>query len=201
MDASSSPDGYTTRGTLLLRLKTDDTQGRELAWAEFRARYGPVIAGFARKLNVRQQDIDDCIQDVLLGFYSVSPKFVYDPGKGRFRGYLKVCTFRAVRQRAGKIVLYKAVPLEQIADEDAEIDHLWRDVWAQEQLNRAIADVRDAYENNNTYQAFARYVIDAEPAERVAAELGMTSNSVYKAKERIAQAVRARLEALEHEEG
>jgi len=70
---------------------------REFAWDDFRKTYAPVIAGFAGKLGVRGADIDDVIQDVMLGFFAHSASFVYDPARGRFRGYLKVCTFRAMR--------------------------------------------------------------------------------------------------------
>ncbi len=194
-------DTYATRPTLLLRLNSTDAQDRELAWEEFRARYAPVIAGFARKLGVPYQEIDDVIQDVMLGFYSHSPTFVYDPAKGRFRGYLKVCTFRVVRTRRGQRLRFNAVPLDQIEDEDASIDQVWRDLWQQELLNRAIAATREAYRDKQAFRVFERYVINGEPAAQVAADLGLTVNAIYKAKERLALAIRAQVEAMEREDG
>ncbi|MGH7178184.1 MAG: sigma factor, partial [Tepidisphaeraceae bacterium] len=89
------PDA-TTNPSIFLRLKQSDTAPREIAWAEFHKRYAPIITAFAQRLGARSQDVDDVVQDVLLGFYSKSPTFIYDPAKGRFRGYLKVCTYRAL---------------------------------------------------------------------------------------------------------
>ena len=192
---------FGTRSTLFLRLKTSSARPRQIAWEEFRARYAPVIAGFSRKLGVPAHEIDDVIQDVLLGFFAHLPTFVYDPSKGRFRGYLKVCTFRAVCRRHGKRVKFRAVPLEQVPDEDVQVDQAWRDVWMQEQLNRAVEAVRQAYGDNNTFRAFERFVIKGEPAAAVAADLGMPLNGVYKAKERVSLALREQLKALEDDEG
>ena len=128
----------TTRATIFLRLKSDDTSTREIAWSDFRARYAPVIAGFAIKLGVKTQDIDDIIQDVMLGFFAASPTFVYDPSKGRFRSYLKVCTMRVLRDRAGKTARLRSVPLDQATDDSIEFDQIWNDVWEQELLKRAL---------------------------------------------------------------
>jgi hypothetical protein len=107
----------------------------------------------------------------------------------------------AVRSRSRAELKFRSVPLECIADEHAQLNHVWQDSWEQEQLNRAVAATRDAYAKNHTFQAFERYVINGEPAERVAAAWGMAVNTVYKAKEGVSLALRAQLEALQHEEG
>ncbi len=93
--------GHLTRASIFARLGSSGPGERELAWTEFRSRYAPIIAGFAAKCGASRQDIDDIIQDVLTNFLGASGEFVYDPGKGRFRGYLKTCTVRAAICRAG----------------------------------------------------------------------------------------------------
>src|SRR4051812_49863872 len=110
-------EAFVTNPSIFLRINQKEKRPRELAWTEFRDRYAPIIAGFARKLSVKPQDIDDIIQDVLLGFFAKSPTFVYDPAKGRFRGYLKVCTFRAMRDRLGRDVKFCGLStLEPVPD-------------------------------------------------------------------------------------
>src|SRR5687767_9982621 len=104
-------DDYTTSATLLLRIKQTDPEPRQLAWREFHARYVPIIAGFARNMHAEPQDVDDIVQDVLLGFYAKAPTFVYDPNKGRFRGFLKVCTLRALLKRLGQNAKFRGRPL------------------------------------------------------------------------------------------
>ena len=201
MPVNSSPSAYTTRASLLLRLNSAESGPREIAWEQFHDRYAPVIAGFARNLGGQPQEIDDVIQDVLVGFYAHSPAFVYDPSKGRFRGYLKVCTLRALQSRMRKRPRLKAVPLDRLQECDVEIEQVWNDVWAQEQLNRALTEVRDRYAGKKTFDAFHQHVLKARPADHVARELGMTIDGVRKAKQRITRALARRLKLMQIEEG
>jgi RNA polymerase sigma-70 factor (ECF subfamily) len=195
------PDPYSTRASLFMRLGATDVQPREIAWGEFRTRYAPVIAGFARNMGVPPQDVDDVIQDVLLGFFSHAPTFVYDPAKGRFRGYLKVCTFRAMKKRLGQNARFKSVPLQHVPEDDLELDQTWNDVWAEELLNRAITAVRKDHGERNAFRAFELSVLGGQRAEEVARSLGISVNTVYKAKERILKAVRLKVQEISNEEG
>src|SRR5580700_10430981 len=86
---SAEGETYETRASIFNRLKSTRTNDRELAWSEFRGRYAPIIAGFAKRCGASSQDIEDIVQDVMSGFFSVSEGFAYDPAKGRFRGWLK----------------------------------------------------------------------------------------------------------------
>jgi DNA-directed RNA polymerase specialized sigma24 family protein len=101
-----------TNPTIFLRLNQTDAAPREMAWNEFYHRYAPIVAGFARRLGAAQQDVDDLIQEVLLGFFATSPTFVYDPAKGRFRGYLKVCTYRALSRKKNAAYKIQGRPLD-----------------------------------------------------------------------------------------
>src|SRR3954466_3227277 len=134
-DASTNP-------SIFLRLNQVDATPRELAWDEFHKRYAPVIAAFARRLTARPQDVDDVVQDVLLGFFAKSPTFVYDPSKGRFRGYLKVCTYRAVSKRvAGK----RAPGNHAFVDVDPDslaIEQVWNEAWEESRVRRALEELR-----------------------------------------------------------
>src|SRR5205085_7778264 len=104
---------FSTSATLLLRLRPGGDE-RELAWTEFHCRYAPIIAGFARKLGARPQDIDDIVQDVLASFFGSSAKFRYDPGKGRFRGFLKTCTFHQLLKNKEQGARFDGIPFDQI---------------------------------------------------------------------------------------
>src|SRR5262245_20117363 len=108
MSSESSSSDYRTNISLLKKLNDPGTTVRTSAWEQFRRFYAPIIAGFARNMGARPQDIDDAIQEVMLGFFSASPTFKYDPAKGRFRGYLKACTFRALQRIAGQTARFKA---------------------------------------------------------------------------------------------
>ena len=105
MPPEAQHSGYTTRASIFLRLQSDDAQLRELSWQQFHDRYAPVIAGFARNAGLRGDAIQDVIQDVLTGFFQAAPKFQYDPGKGRFRGYLKKATITTIKKAVSSRML------------------------------------------------------------------------------------------------
>jgi RNA polymerase sigma factor (sigma-70 family) len=191
-----SPENPPTNPTIFLRLNQADPVPREMAWEEFRARYAPVIAGFARRLGARPQDVDDVIQDVMLGFYAKSPTFVYDPGKGRFRGYLKVCTFRALRRRIGNEARLQGKPLDEVDPEAVAVEQVWSDVWEHEQLRRLLEEVRQTMGHTKTFRAFELFVVFDQPAQAVAEKLGMHINSVYRAKEQVTRLLQEKAAAL-----
>ena len=192
--------GITTNPSIFLRLRQSDPTPREFAWEEFHGRYAPIIAGFAHRLGARQQDLDDIVQDVLLGFFSTSPSFVYDPAKGRFRGYLKVCTYRALRSHVGKEVQFGGVPLDQVDPEAVAIEHVWKDVWAQELLSRAVEELRGKMGETKTFQAFEQYVALNQPAQRVADNLGVHIMTVYQSKKQITRLLRETVKRLNEED-
>src|SRR5262249_15809742 len=71
-------------------------------WRTFVARYGPKISGWCRQWRLQQADVENVTQDVLCKLVRVLPNFVYDPGKGTFRGWLKTVTDNAVKESLKK---------------------------------------------------------------------------------------------------
>jgi len=189
-----------TNPTIFLRLKNSQPAPRELAWNDFHQRYAPIIAGFARRLGAQQQDIDDVVQDVLLGFFAKAPTFVYDPGKGRFRGYLKVCTYRALGRRLGKNSKFQGRPLDQVDPDELAVDQVWNDLWEQELVRRALDEIRQQMGQTKTFLAFEQYVVYDKAAQDVATNLGMHLNSVYRAKEQITRQIQERVQSFGDED-
>lgn len=188
--------GTSTNPTIFLRLKATDEAPREIAWSQFAVRYVPIINSFARRFGARQQDIDDVVQDVMLGFFLKSPTFVYDPSKGRFRSYLKVCAYRALRKRMGKDLKVAGRPLDQVDENEMAIEQLWNDVWEQDKLRRALDAVRASMGETKTYRAFEQYVVFNNSADVVAESLEMHINSVYRAKEQVTKLLQEKVASI-----
>ncbi len=184
-----------------MRLKQDGPS-RDVAWADFRVKYAPIIAGFARNLGVATQEADDLIQEVMTGFYAAQPRFTYDPARGRFRGYLKTCVVHLLshRARSGRLVI-DGRPVEIVDPVDKRVEDAWETSWEREQMLRAIEEVRRHYEDNATFRAFYRVAIDGKDAADVAAELGMSVESVYQSKSRCTARLRSTMQQLEDDEG
>jgi RNA polymerase sigma factor (sigma-70 family) len=195
---STSPDD--TRRSLLLRLRETGPE-REVAWAEFHDLYAPVISGFARRMGAHPREIDDLLQEVLKSFFCVTPEFLYNPAAGRFRGYLKTCVWNKLnqlRRRQGREI---AGSRESAALDDIAVETVWNDVWETEKLGRALAIVRQNYSTDaarqRTFRAFEMCTLLERPTEQVAAELGLSPQSVRTARSRVSRALRAAFEKLE----
>jgi len=200
--ASPNLPGDLTRASLFVRLKQDGSE-REIAWTEFHHLYAPVIAGFARRMGARAQDVDDLVQDVMNGFFRASPEFVYNPSAGRFRGYLKTCVWNKLaelrRKRFGEIAGLAAGNL--VDPDDVAVEAVWNDVWETEKLGRALAAVRQRYANNaqrqRTFRAFEMCTLLERPFEQVALELGISVESVRAAKSRVSRALREEFDRVD----
>ncbi|MCX7419396.1 MAG: sigma-70 family RNA polymerase sigma factor [Planctomycetia bacterium] len=189
-----------TRASIFARLSSSTVPEREQAWAEFRARYAPIIAGFAAKCGASRQDIDDIIQDVLTNFFSASGEFIYDSTKGRFRGYLKTCTVRAAIRRAGKNARFRGVPLDEIPQAELAVEPIWNDEWEQQLVSQALRIVREQCQNSVAFRAFEQYVLLDRSAEIVAKELETSVNNVHQAKTRITQQLRDTVQRIRESE-
>src|SRR5688572_472420 len=193
--APPPPPDMATRPSVFVRLKGDDAQPRELAWQEFYERYAPLIAGYARRQGVTAEQAEETVQDVMMGFFAASPKFVYDPSRGHFRSYLRTCVRRALRRlregdrahRTGDVPLDEIDVADPRADESADA-RLWDDLWERQRLHRILDHVREHYRRKGrveTFLAFERNVLFGEAPEKIAADLGISVASVHMAKMRV----------------
>lgn len=181
------------------RLKADDTTRREVAWSSFQIKYGRIIGGFARKLGVKPTEIDDVVQDVSMQFFQNSQTFEYDPSRGRFRGYLKTITYRTIRDRHRSLRTQSGASLDEIDPADPRIEAEWNEVWDRERLSLAVEAVAIQYDRNRTFQAFEQHVLGGVEAEVVAQQLNMSLESVYKASQRVKQALKEMVKRMDDE--
>ena len=88
-----------------------------------------------------------------------------------------------------------------MAEAEGTFDALWDAEWESRLLERGMAKVRQYYKDGRTFEAFERaFVLNQEP-EVVAAELGMSRESVYQAKTRVLARLRVELEGIGEELG
>ena len=198
------PSSPVTRASLLLRLNHDGP-AREIAWTEFYDTYAPIITGFARRIGADRTEAEDLVQEVLRGFFAASPQFSYDPSRGRFRGYLKACVWHKMTENRRRRRRDATAVAESSLPDASESDQLWNDVWETEKLHRAINSVRERYsgtaEKQRTFRAFEMCALLDRSAEAVAAQLGMSAESVRAAKSRVGRALREAFDLLDRTTG
>lgn len=183
----------TTQASIFVKLRTQDPERREFSWAHFDRIYSPYIRGYASSLGVRGDSLDEIVQRVLFSFFSVSPRFQYEPDtKGRFRAYLAYAVRSAVYRLWSE--QGKAQQLEEY-DAAAPEDDEARKAWERVALSRALDEARASFEPR-TFEAFYLFSRLGVPTEEVAARLGMSLDSVHQANRRVRLRVREAMERL-----
>ncbi len=190
---SESPE---TRLSLLVRIR--DVRDEE-AWAEFVEIYAPLVYRLARKDGLQDADAADVTQDVLRAVVGAAGQFVYDPGRGTFRGWLftvarnRLRRFAAERRRraaggsAGEVLDAQPAPEEQAH---------WEREYEQRLFEWAAAKVRDRF-REATWEAFWRTAVQGQEPAAVAKALGVSVGAVYIAKNRVLARIKQEVLRLE----
>lgn len=161
--------------------------------------YQPLLRSWSLKAGVPLADADDLIQEVLLVVFREIGQFERRT-TGAFRSWLRTILvhrirahFRARQQRptaTGDSDFLQR--LDELEAPDSSLSQLWDrehdEHVAAALLRRVQGDFAPA-----TWLAFQRYVLEGNPAEGVAAELGLSLNSVLLAKSRVLKRLREEL--------
>jgi RNA polymerase sigma-70 factor (ECF subfamily) len=195
-----------TRASIFVKLNGADPAPRELAWKQFYEFYAPVVSGYARQRGASPQQADEVVQNVISGFFEASPRFVYDPSRGRFRAYLRTCATHALERIRSASRASHPVPVEEMeaTPVESENDELWDRLWRQQILRRALDLAREHYSlkgNPNTFLAFEKNVLEGVSAQQCADDLGINVASVHQAKTRVTEKLKEIRAILTEEEG
>ena len=160
---------------------------REMAWEEFRAKYGPVIAGFAKNLGAHQPGYRRRgSRTSCWGSSQNHPRLFMIRQKGAFRGYLSSDTVQcAGKSRVGQNAKFMGLPLDDQVDPAAPaIENTWEQEWQQQQLKLRTGkcSASATREEQHLPRRFELLVLVAEPVEQVAEKLHMSPDSIYQAK-------------------
>jgi RNA polymerase sigma-70 factor, ECF subfamily len=170
--------------------------GEQEAWFRFVELYTPLIYYWARKTGLDPADASDLVQDVFLVLARTLPHFQYDPHQS-FRGWLRMVTLNKWRERRRR----RAIPIDGDAEVDAvqahseALESQWDSEYCTHLIGRAL-DLMRAEFQPKTWMACWEHVVSGKSAAEVAAELGITTDSVYAAKSRVLKRLRQELSGL-----
>ena len=207
----TEPDNPHPTQTHLLR-QVRDAQNHQ-AWADFHRIYAPLISAFLQRMGLTDADQDDAAQEILMAAHEALRTGKYDPAKGRFRAWLygvarnKALVAHRNRRRPSRVQAAQREDgidlLGGIADPRQEAERcIWEQEWRYAILAEAMRQVRAGL-GDKVFEVFVRYGVERRPADSVAAELGISTSSVYVYKKRALDAVRqwvARYECDEAED-
>lgn len=190
-----------TRPSLLARLHD---HGDPVAWSEFVEIYGPLVYSYGRHRGLQDADASDLVQDVLRSVAAASGRFVYDPERGSFRGWLLAITRNALRRSARRAAdrvspeggSTHALRMAELPDDDAGDEQRWEREHRERLFAWAAERVRTRVQPT-TWEAFWKTAVEHQPAEAVAQALGISAGAVYIARSRVLARMREAIDALE----
>lgn len=189
-----------TSTTLLRDIASGSDHAR---WADFAARYRPMMEAFMQK-RFPDLESEDAIQETLMALARVLPSYRYVPGEtGYFHNYLTGILWhkalnmrRAKRRREGLLERYGE---DMAAAGDAGHDAAdeardRRSAILEIALRQLLAD--DSILERNRL-IFRRVAMDGEKPDAVAEAFGVTRAAVDQTKKRLTDRLRALVKALE----
>ena len=186
---------FTTRPDVIRSLKDSQSQ----VWETFFTAYSSLIRLHGKDCGLKNEHLDDLIQDVMIAVSKNSSNFQYDPAKGRFRDYLK----RIIRAKAADILrryykkesfcvhipesspLLEEVPYESLSPDEA-LDDQFMDVWENVFLKNCLKCLKEEISPKH-YQIFYMLEIQKIPPSKVASFSGLSLVSIYSIRSRIEQ--------------
>ena len=154
------------------------TDGDEISWGKFYEIYSPLICYCGREWGLSETEIDELVQDVMVGFFMGTKTFRYDRSKGKFRSYLqeiaKTKIFAILKKRpSGAGEQFANVSLMEFA-----FDEKWDSEWHNYLCAEAFKLLKKEMEELS-YRSFCMYAMENRPPAEVAKELGISVNAVY----------------------
>lgn len=186
-----------TRHTLICR--ACDT-GDQAAWMEFDRIYRRFIVFILGQLGVEREDIDDLTQQIMLALTRDLPG--YDRQKAGFRTWLSAVIRHAAlahlqRQRKARQRVTLAGSNPEACGtgfNEPEIDRRIENEWATYLANLAMERVREKFQGS-AMEVFGRS-LDGSSVEKIAAETGLTTASVYTLRKRVKKRLYLEIRAL-----
>jgi RNA polymerase sigma-70 factor (ECF subfamily) len=158
------------------------------SWLEFDARFRPIVRGFALKLGLSEADADDVTQEAMSRFVKYYRQGKYDRTRGRLSSWLIAIAQNCIADLRQRHVVRKEHRGESaIADlsETNSLEALWAEESRRVILEHAMRELKEATRlDARTIAAFEMIAFDQKPPAEIAAEIGMSVDSVYAAKNR-----------------
>jgi len=174
--------------SLLDRLKVARSDASE--WKQFELMYLPLIRRWVSRIPGLGSEVDDVTQEVLLVLVREIPRFERQR-LGSFRAWLRQVTVNRVRVYRRQHFRQPAMArdqtdgyLDQIADSNSVLAKQFDQEHDKHICATLLAAVRPDF-NQETWDAFQQFALEARTAADVARELGLTVNAVIKAKARV----------------
>ena len=179
--------------SLLDRLKAARPDASD--WNRLQGVYLPLIERWLGRVPGLGNESADLAQEVLVVVFREVPRFDRQR-EGSFRAWLRQVTVNKIRNYRRQRHRRPAVGLdltdgflERLSDANDDLAREWDRDHDKHVVEKLLAVVQRDF-TPATWKAFQRFGVEGVPAERVAAELGLSENAVILAKSRVLKRLR-----------
>lgn len=200
----SDKSEFQTSISLIARVR-DRTDGE--SWREFYQFYHPLLTRYLRRLGLKEESVNDVVQDVFVRLLQALPKFELDGKRGRFRSYLWKLTYSGLIDEARRVKARRQAEEEWInrflVSDEAESRKLHEElneINYREIIDKALPRVRSVT-SKQAWTCFEQRLLRDRPGSEIAAELGIPAKSVFVYASRVLKAVREQCTVIAEELG
>ena len=170
-------------------------QRNESAWERFYDFYAPLIRLHGHDCGLKNENLEDLIQNVMITLSAQLPEFDYDPSKGRFRDYLR----RIIRARAfdmlRKIYRQERIPYEP-GDEGGN-NNWFEEEWRGYLLKQSLEQLKDEVSLHH-YQIFFLLNIRHYKVKELAEYYRVPAVTIYTIRNRVEAKLREIVRKLDN---
>ena len=182
------PVHLTRTSTILLNGLKDSSD--PVAWSEFDSRYRPILLTVARRLGLHGADAEDAVQETMTTFMLAYRQEKYERDKGRLRDWLYGMARHKIREIQRKLSK-KELPFSGHHEDNNRLDeiedHRVKAVWDQEWNHAILRQALDQLKldvSPRMCDIFDLYVLQQWPVQRIASQLKVSHDVIYKTKSR-----------------
>lgn len=181
------------------------------SWSRLVTTFGPIVYGWSRTSGIGETDSADLVQEVFLTVARGIGSFERQKETGSFRSWLATITRSRVRDHlrqqarrtanavggtdAWQDLQQQADPLLHADGEELGGSSISLDT-AERSLSQQVLESVSVEFEAKTWNAFWQTTVEGRSVAEVAADLGMSSASVYQARSRVLRRLRQRLSEL-----
>lgn len=172
----------------------------QTVWGEFDARFRPILRAFAIRTGLGEADADDVTQETLTRFMSAYRKGNYERDRGRLSSWIIAIAQNCIRDLrrglAGRLERRGESAFVEVLDSN-ELESIWDEECRRALLQLGLRELREETRTDpRTIRAFEMLALEKCDAGQVAAEMQMSVDSVYMAKNRCLNQLREIMERL-----
>jgi len=190
-----------TRETLLIRLRDPED---DASWVEFAELYTPLLYAYCRKREISLSDTEDIVQQAMLSISGGIKGFVYDPTRGKFKGWLFTILRNTVSnhfRKASRAPVTAAETkmlqyIESTPDESESVD--WDRDYYLRMLTWAIEKIKPEF-SERAWSIFEETALKDRDNLEVGAAFGISKNAVAITRHRVTRRLQEKLQSIDSE--